>query len=229
MKKIALLGLIFSSFAVLGQSLELSGLPNTVVVDTKVEISQGALAIKNTSADTLSVRVSREILNEVSGTSNYFCWDLCYPPSVDSSGSLTIMPDSTSNSFIADYDHQSMVGTTSIKYCFYNANDVSDSVCTIVNFANEVMSVPEEAFLNNFNLMPNPAINNVTVSFGFNYFGNTSFTIYDILGNEVIASELNGTFGSKTFNTSKLQAGVYFYSIKANGDVLKTARLVIAK
>lgn len=92
--------------------------------------------LTNLSANkTLNVKVNRIIIDKVSGSNNYFCWDVCYDNETDfSSGSLFILPNDTVEVFTGTYLPMGNAGKSIIKYCFSNAENVTDSICYIANF-----------------------------------------------------------------------------------------------
>jgi hypothetical protein len=73
-----------------------------------------------------------------------------------------------------------------------------------------------------YSVYPNPVNDILNISIAEN---NTSISIFDIVGKNVSDMELvNGT---NTLNIESLNPGVYFYSIKRNGTVIETKKLVI--
>jgi len=69
---------------------------------------------------------------------------------------------------------------------------------------------------------PNPANNVLNISISEN---NTSISIFDIVGKNV--SEMNLVNGKNTLNIENLNPGVYFYSIKRNGNIIETKKLIV--
>jgi len=93
--------------------------------------------ISNISEEDLNVRVRRTEISLIQGTVNVFCWaGLCYPPFVDESPNSVIIPSGTihSDDFSAHYNPNSMIGTSTIMYTFFDDNNPSDSVCFIAEF-----------------------------------------------------------------------------------------------
>ncbi|MFN8287947.1 MAG: T9SS type A sorting domain-containing protein [Chitinophagales bacterium] len=76
---------------------------------------------------------------------------------------------------------------------------------------------------------PNPANNETVFSYFLPETGNISFKLYDLNGRLVqeISVPKNTGFNTVTFNTEKLQAGTYLYSLNAGG-ITRTKQLVIS-
>ena len=84
------------------------------------------------------------------------------------------------------------------------------------------MSTDEIETALEYSVYPNPAADVLNISVSEN---NTSISIYDIVGKNI--SEMKLVNGNNTLNIENLNAGVYFYSIKRNGIIIETKKLVI--
>jgi len=100
-------------------------------------VSHVFVANNNTMA--LDVKVKKVELDLVPSTINFFCWALCYSPDVYvSTYSINIGPGQTNNSdFEGDYMPNGMVGTSTIRYVFFDENNPTDSVCINILYAIE--------------------------------------------------------------------------------------------
>jgi hypothetical protein len=81
------------------------------------------------------------------------------------------------------------------------------------------------------NAYPNPANNNVIISFLTGQDANTVITLQNMVGQVIKTQDLGrlnaNTTGNATFSTGDMANGVYFYTINANGQ-RKTGRVVVA-
>lgn len=73
-----------------------------------------------------------------------------------------------------------------------------------------------------YSVYPNPANEVLTISISEN---NTSISIFDIVGKNV--AEMKLINGTNSLNIENLNAGVYFYSIKRNGNIIETKKLIV--
>lgn len=87
--------------------------------------------------------------------------------------------------------------------------------------------VSEVANHNTINAYPNPANNQLTVSFDIAGANNATVTLVNAIGQKVASKTVNNGAGNVAFNTAALPAGVYFYTVEANGQQ-STGRVSIA-
>ncbi len=123
--------------------------------------------IVNTGNQALTLGLERQVLSEVPGSENNFCFGVgCYPPSVSISPQpITLAAGATDNTFIGDYTANGNAGITRIRYAIYDVNGAgvpADTAYVTVTFdasqrvtglaadlaASTLLSAP----------MPNPAV-----------------------------------------------------------------------
>jgi hypothetical protein len=78
---------------------------------------------------------------------------------------------------------------------------------------------------------PNPSSDKIEVKFNMPADAkNISFVIFDVLGNKVSETSLNGNAGTATIRVSEFNNGMYIYSMQSeNAGILNTGRFIIAK
>ncbi len=104
---------------------------------------------------------------------------------------------------------------------------VNCGTCAYTNIVVNAVPVVNST-INSVKAFPNPASNEVRVSYTFNQNTDATFTLTNIIGQEVASQNLNNVInGTTTFNTTNLAGGVYMYTVKANGETT-TGRVVIA-
>lgn len=189
------------------------------------------LDVKNISNVTIDVICVREILENIEGAVNTFCWGgQCYPPFVDtSSTATTIEPQAVSYEFSGDHSPNGFVGITKVKYTFYDMANPGDNAIIIVNYdASETNSIENNS--TQFILSkayPNPANNVVSVDYHLEGNSKSRIAIYNLLGSKVKEIELFKSFGTLTINTSDFIEGIYFYSLVINNEASQTQKLII--
>jgi len=72
---------------------------------------------------------------------------------------------------------------------------------------------------------PNPA--NESVSFNYNLRSNGYITIHDVTGKQIGNVELVQGMEKATFNTSNINAGIYFYNIYIDGVKTSTDKFIV--
>ena len=185
--------------------------------------------VKNTSTDSIAVKVKRVEISTLSGTMNVFCWGLCYDPSVFvSPDSIVIHAGRTdSTNFSGHYKPNGVSGNSTIRYVFYDANAPTDTVCVNVTFAAFPQGINDQANITLSNAYPNPASNLVNFSYSVRQNSNAKLIIRNVLGSIVREADIAGTSGKLSINTSDLADGVYFYTFLVNGNSQVTKKLVI--
>lgn len=186
--------------------------------------------VMNTSNIAVDIKVIRNVISEVQGTANYFCWELCYGPGTDlSPTALTIQPGQTVSNFYADYLPNGYQGVTTIEYCFFNVNDPSDEICHTVEFnVSSTTAVDEQEAISLGNARPNPATGNTMIPFkmkGSNQ--SATLVVYNLVGQEVLNIPVNGMEGVINLDVNSLQSGIYLYTLLNNNAVLSSKKLIV--
>jgi len=117
-----------------GETIQVDGLPTDAEFGVK-------LSVQNVASTTTTIGVEKEIIEEVAGTTNTFCWaGTCYANDVMASSSNAVMgPDSINTEFRADLAPNGNVGVQKMRYTFFIADDTKDysSVYVLFNIAEE--------------------------------------------------------------------------------------------
>lgn len=194
-----------------------------IIIDT--------LDVKNVSSATLDIICVREIIENIEGSVNTFCWGgQCFPPFVDTSSTpTTIEPQALSIEFSGDHDPNGFVGVTKVKYTFYDMANPDDHAIIYVNYdaseANSVNDYIEPYILSK--AYPNPANNFVSIDYNLENNTGAHLAIFNLLGSKVKEVPLNNTFGTLKINTSDFVEGIYFYSLLINNEASQTHKLII--
>ncbi len=221
------------------QSLSLSD-PNgpianngTIIVQDSANntILADSIYITNNSNSTINVRVKKEYISIVPGTSNSFCWGNCYTPDIFVSKiTVPIGAGATNYSdFIADYIPNGIVGTSIIKYYFYDDADTTDVASVIVEYTGISVGIEELVGKIKFSeAYPNPASSQVTFDYLFpSGVNEANIVIRDILGNTVKESMISNLEGKVVIKTEYLTSGLYFYSLIVNDKIALSKKLII--
>lgn len=211
----------------MGGTIEVQGYPSDFEIVSHI-------TVKNTSDQDLVVKCRKQEIEVNPGTSNTFCWGLCYAPTVFLSPlTITIPAGDTTQEFSGHYMPQTNAGMTKMCYSFFPVSNPNDSTYFYVNY-NAVLNVGiydpalEEAFVSN--PYPNPASSQV--SFDYSLPSGTrqaEINIHNLLGARVKQVFVAGQEGKISFNVQDLNDGIYFYSVKVNNQITETKRLVISR
>jgi hypothetical protein len=233
MKKVLLIA--FLSFGlvsmIMAQSLSIVSADEVVYVNsTAVNDYFGKVEVKNTSTTDIDVYAKRKILgsNLCAFDSAYFCWDFCYFPDTDQSiGTLEIKAGET-NSIFSGHVYSTTTGVScqdSIRYTFWNSNDVNDSVSIVVVYAaSDVFSV-EENTVGIDKIYPNPANQFVFIELSEQNIDGLTVELYNLLGSKVRSTVVNSN--RIQLNVANLHAGIYLCTISKNGEAVETRKIVV--
>jgi hypothetical protein len=194
----------------------------------------GRAYIRNITNDTLHVKVKRTPISVVSGSSNSFCWDVCYTSiTSESRHSVTMVPDSVYTNFYADFLPNGNIGLSSIKYCFFDEDVTADSICVIAYFNASATGI-ESAILPAGNyitdVFPNPSNGTSQLIYSVKKdAANSKIEIHNILGSLVKVIDLKEKNGSVKLPMEDVGSGIYFCSLVVDNKTISTKKLVVSK
>lgn len=220
---ITICGMLFS------QSLSLSNVNATISgLSSDFELICDADVVNNSSS-TVNVLASRQVLEGPLGTVNYFCWAACYEPPVSvSPSSIAIEAGASEGIFAGHFRPSNIVGTTKIRYCFFNEAMPTDSVCFVATFEVEPVSVQnasKQTFITD--IYPNPSDHVAQLSYAFSQVTNAEIEIYNLVGSKVVSVPFEGLNGHVNIPVSNLLNGIYYYTVRTSGKLLSTGKFSV--
>jgi hypothetical protein len=179
----------------------------------------------------MKVLVEKEIIQDLDGVMNSFCWGMCFGPDIFVSPDAIDIPAGEVNtdelSFHALYP-EDVYGDVIIKYYAYEERNPDQRISIIVRFRKSGVGVTENAYTMTLGqAYPNPATN--TVSFNYSFGGNLCAVVYNLVGQEVMRQELNANDGQLSFSVADLQGGIYFCTMLVDGRAVSTQKFVVKK
>ena len=223
------------------QSLQLSDLNGQIVngqemfsyrdpSDIGNTLMEGDVLVTNISNASKDVKVKRRVISVVSGSSNYFCWTICYGPSQNQSPSAeTIAPNTTNNKFHGYCDAYGAGGISTIMYIFFDANNPTDSSFVTVNFVDGqftgTSSLQNKGSISS--LYPNPAKDFAKIKIEGYENQQVRADVYNVIGAKVYSAEMDRNRNCIYLNLSALPSGVYFYTVSVNDKATGSKKLVI--
>jgi hypothetical protein len=187
--------------------------------------------VTNISDVQISVKCSRSVIAEVPGTSNYFCWGVCYGETTNVSLlAQTILASDTNHTFYAHYKPLGNPGQTIIRYCFFNTANPSDQACQNVSFCYEsdcAMEVSEQNLIK-FELVGSNPLKGLSF---INYQMPQGITegqlvITNLQGMLVKKTTVKGNSGSILMNAQDFASGVYQFTLLTSKGQ-ETVRVVV--
>jgi len=241
-KTLSILSLLLTSSILFGQvELHKEGLPlgNTLAIDSATSsidyfslgyYSTDKVYVVNTQATAQSITYQRIRRIHQAGWTDQICnceacfqlentttWTSSFEVDIAAGDSCVFEPKVFPNgingcakyTYIINYDNGSTFGdSVEVTYTIAGVN------CFLSN--NEIETSLE------YSVYPNPVNDVLNISISEN---NTSISIFDVVGKTV--SEMELINGNNTLNIENLDPGVYFYSIKRNGNIIETEKLIV--
>ncbi|TXC85062.1 T9SS type A sorting domain-containing protein [Luteibaculum oceani] len=188
--------------------------------------------VYNDANNTAEVDMRRELVKEVFGSINYFCWGVnCYPANANQSNpeaSVIIDPQGVDETFTAYYNPEERPGVTEIDYIFTNANDTSDNQrLTIIFDATEATVGIKELAKNQVKVAYSAANEQLTLALS-NLEGAGSIEIRDITGKVVFMDDVRLDDGVLIVPTQRFTKGIHLVNLlNENGEVLNISKVSI--
>jgi hypothetical protein len=221
-KNLLFLALVLSFLGMSAQSMELVNPVVQVNATASTLTGAGEMVaewpVTNISDVQISVKCSRSVISEVAGTSNYFCWGVCYGETTNVSLlAQTIFASDTNHTFYAHYKPLGNPGQTIIRYCFFNTANPADQACQNVSFCYEsdcAMEVSEQNSTK-FELVGSNPLKGLTF---MNYSmpageNEGQLIITNLQGKIVKTSTVRGNSGSILLNAQDYAAGIYQFTL----------------
>ena len=162
------------------------------------------MQLRNLTSGDLNVIVEKEVVSDLEGTTNFFCWGSCFGPDVYVSPNPVMV---AANSVTGEgelslhvlFDPE-VFGKVEVKYSAYDRSNISERVTinVVFNKSGEGLNNPS------------------AVRFGRAY-------------QEVMNLPMNTLQDRLSFSVSELNDGIYFCNLFVNGCAVKTEKFVVKK
>ena len=169
----------------------------------------------------------------VENTINYFCWGNCFLSNIYISDPV-ILDAGQSEVFSMHYQYDNDISEVLnqnqvMKYYLYPVNDPDDKFIINVVFKYTYENVEDISVVEEFsNAYPVPASDVVNFDYSFSSNVSSAMTaVYNMMGQEVLRSDIGSMSGKLSLNVSDLNDGIYFYSLIVNGKTEKSNKLVV--
>ncbi|MCO4813877.1 MAG: T9SS type A sorting domain-containing protein [Flavobacteriales bacterium] len=213
-----------------GETTNISGTTEMIPVITEVVYNHHLIdfVYNNNTGSTQDWTVTRVILNETPGWSNYLCWGtlgdagVCHPANSDiiwSAPNIATVPNGGA-ARVQAYVTAPTGGTATYRY--YVSNDGQTYLDSLDLQVNSALSINENSKVS-MTVAPNPSSDYFVVN--TSNADNGSIKIVDVLGN--IISEEAMTASSKKINVSNFRNGVYFVIIDSENAKPVTRRIIV--
>lgn len=189
--------------------------------------------VHNTTGNGINVKVRRNQIEMVDNTQSQIYWGALLAPGIDESPNYKlILPgeETGMSDFFGRYTPNTKIGTSTVEYTFFNKDNEDQNVKITVKYWASPEGIAEEAMKGGSisAIYPNPAGQTVYLDYQLtNAVETAQIKIVNLLGAVVQESNIDLRGTQLTMDISKLETGVYFYTLFVNDDVYKTKKLVV--
>lgn len=242
MKKIFTLILMLATVATFAQSLTVAyegtavnnGDTLEVVVPQLNTTIDYYLDLTNVTDNDVNMVVYKNDLDLVAGASSSLCiGGTCFPPSTTESNPFVIAAHTTlSHTTSNDAFHLGyktpVAGTSYVMFTFSNYDNSDDCTSVVFKLVYDPTSVDVVSYATKMRAYPNPASDNVTVEYAVSGNANkVQLVVKNLLGATLYTRNLDVNANKVKMDVSEYPAGIYFYSIEADGRPLVTKKLLV--
>jgi len=186
------------------------------------------IPVTNSSNEYGSFHVRRRVIQNIEGSTNFFCWTACYLPGISQSPTpLDIEGGNTTNVFSVHLRPDSMAGTAEIHYTFYNAQNEADSSVLVVRFEVAPLSAPNvKAAEWSVKTYPNP----VTDILNLTYSGlkkTSELEIFNMLGAKALSETLEAQSTQHQISLANLPSGLYIYRVHQGNKAIRSGKITV--
>lgn len=194
-------------------------------VDPYIEFSSVVFVI-NTTSSTMGINLRRDIISLTPHDTNEICWGgLCSNWNVNVSPNTVsvVAHDTVKGGSGLDFNGDNTnygLGTSTIRYVFYNSANHNDSSWVLVNYISSATGIPS---MNDANISfsapyPNPANNFVSFNYTLsNGVQSANLKIFNLIGECVQTLPLSASKNKTTIDAQSMPSGIYVCEVEANG------------
>ena len=191
------------------------------------------LDLTNVSEEDVTVRVYKNELDMLEGATAALCFGgMCYPPATSSSGTYVVPAQTTlahpeDAAFHLSYK-TTIAGVSYVEFTFANEENYDDHISVVFKLVCDPTSIISTAVATKMYAFPNPASEIVTVEYAYSgNSNNVQLVIKNLLGATLYTKKLDANGNKVKIDISEYNAGIYFYSIEADGRPLVTKKLLV--
>ena len=188
------------------------------------------MQIRNLTSNDMNVIIEKEVIEDLEGTINSFCWGMCYgPDTYVSPTAVTVVANSLNTDDLSFHNifDENVFGYVVVRYYAYDEHNPSERISIIVKFHKSGEGVNESSPMEMSQAYPNPASS--VVNFDYSSEGNLTAVVYNIVGQEVLRQDLNVNNGQMSLSVADLNDGIYFCTMMVNGRACSTQKFVVKK
>ena len=189
------------------------------------------MQLRNLTSGDLNVIVEKEVLEDLGGTMNFFCWGQCFSYTVFVSDPVTVAANSLNESDLSFHVmfEEPVYGKVKMRFYAYDEQHPEERIYIDVIFNKEDDGISDYSrSIMMSQAYPNPARS--TVRFDYSMpVSNATAVVYNVVGQEVMRQDINTFEGQLNLSVADLIDGIYFCSIMLDGKTANTVKFVVKK
>lgn len=199
-------------------------------------LSSAFFEVANTGATSKSIKMKRTEVNVVANTKNNTCWVTCPINYLTAGDQVVYIGGSSANlnagaadlTFVPKFKANGTQGTSTIRYTFYDEANLNDSIALVIVYNHETAASIEKLNINQFTTAPNPASDQVQISFHSEVNESVQLVVRNTNGQILYKEVQNIRFGQNTIHleTSEYPNGLYFISLEGKSGAFNSKLLI---
>tara|TARA_Y100000385_G_scaffold145270_1_gene150890 strand:- start:1562 stop:2296 length:735 start_codon:yes stop_codon:yes gene_type:complete len=188
----------------------------------------------NNTVNGANIKVAREEVSIYEGVTNYFKWGEPYSTETDTSLKYLFVPAggvSPDDFFEAYVNPNNTIGSSIIKYVFYNLDYESEQVSVFVEFNTIAFGIDDYFYVidKTLNIYPNPSTGSVSIDYDAvsSLNGDFLYNINSLQGNVLKKGIIERGESTVELNLSYVPKGIYLVTIIYGTDIIVTKKLVL--
>lgn len=185
------------------------------------------LGIRNLGDTEANVVVHREIFEMPEDGLTFFCWGMCYDPTVDMSRGVPVAPQTLAEEELSVHFMIPEGGLAKMNFYAYDEN-APENIISLYLMAGNGAGVTENT-LTLGSAYPNPASTQVHFDCKAGNGDDVNVVVYNLLGQEVKSQMHSSVQGRINIDVDDLTPGIYFCSFVVNNAVVKTEKFIVKR
>ena len=128
------------------------------------------MQLRNLTSNDMNVIIEKEVIENLEGTINSFCWGMCYgPDTYVSPNAVTVLANSLNTDDLSFHNifEENVYGYVVVRYYAYDEHNPDERISIIVKFHKSAEGVDDNAQFEMSQAYPNPATSTVNFDYTF--------------------------------------------------------------
>lgn len=199
---------------------------------TQDALLESHVSVNNITDKEIEVKAKKTEVSIIENTVNSFCWGSCFPPFIfEATQAITIPANGTDpDSFIGDYTPDGKEGTSVLRYTFFAAANINDSVSLIVYYQVGAAGIRDWTLDKGLlKAYPNPTSGLLNLEFPGDTNQLITLRIFSITGQIVEETKMQYGQSSARLDLSEYPKGIMFLEISDEDGQSAIKKIILSK